>query len=98
MQASRLNWRQLFVRDQTVALLDHYWCFNQNTMGTSSSGPKVSVCVITHNHAKFIGQCLQSILDQAVSFDFEVIVGDDASTDGTRDIVLDFAARYPGQV
>src|SRR5882762_4147860 len=57
--------------------------------------PKVSVCVITYNQEKYIGQCLQSIVDQQTDFDFEVIVGDDCSTDGTRAIVQDFAERYP---
>lgn len=57
--------------------------------------PKVSVCVSTYNHEKYIRQCLQSIVDQETNFGFEVIVGDDCSTDGTRDIVREFAARYP---
>lgn len=56
---------------------------------------KVSVCVITYNQEKYIRQCLQSIVDQETSFDFEVIVGDDCSTDGTRGIVREFAERYP---
>ena len=60
--------------------------------------PKVSVCVITFNQERYIGQCLQSILDQETDFDFEVIVGDDLSTDSTREIVLDFAGRYPDKV
>ena len=49
--------------------------------------PKVSVCVITYNQEKYIAQCLQSIVDQETDFDFEIIVGDDCSTDGTREIV-----------
>jgi len=57
--------------------------------------PKVSVCVITYNQEKYIDQCLQSILDQETDFDFEVIVGDDCSTDGTLDIVKKFVESYP---
>jgi glycosyltransferase involved in cell wall biosynthesis len=60
--------------------------------------PKVSVCVITYNQENYIRQCLQSIVDQKTNFDFEVIVGDDYSTDGTRSIVKEFADRYPGIV
>lgn len=60
--------------------------------------PKVSVCVITFNQEKYIHQCLQSILDQQTDFDFEVIVGDDFSTDNTRAVVSDFAKRYPDRV
>ena len=59
---------------------------------------KLSVCVITFNQKKYIRQCLQSILDQQTNFDFEVIVGDDYSTDGTREVVQEFADRYPGKV
>lgn len=57
--------------------------------------PKVSVCVVTYNQEKYINQCLQSILDQETDFDFEIIVGDDCSTDGTREIGRDFAKKHP---
>lgn len=57
--------------------------------------PKVSVCVITYNQEKYISQCLQSILDQESEFDFEVVVGDDCSSDGTPEIVKEFARKYP---
>lgn len=64
-------------------------------MTTAGSSPKVSVCVITYNHEKYIRQCLQSIVDQNPGFDYEVIVGEDCSTDGTRAIVQEFVDRYP---
>lgn len=57
--------------------------------------PKVSVCVIAYNQAPYIAECLQSILDQETNFEFEIIVGDDFSTDGTKEIIADFASRYP---
>jgi glycosyltransferase involved in cell wall biosynthesis len=57
--------------------------------------PKVSVCVITYNQEHYIGECLQSLVEQRTNFDFEIIVGDDFSTDGTRAIILDFARQYP---
>ena len=60
--------------------------------------PKVSVCVITYNQARYIEYCLQSIVDQRTDFTFEIIVGDDCSTDGTADIVSEFAARYPNLI
>lgn len=61
----------------------------------AKSPPKVSVCVITYNHARYLETCLQSIVDQKTDFPFEIIVGEDCSTDGTQDILRDFAARYP---
>ena len=60
--------------------------------------PKVSVCVITYNQGKYIRECLQSIIDQQTDFDFDVIVGDDLSTDQTPEILKEFADRYPEQV
>lgn len=57
--------------------------------------PKVSVCVITYNQAALIGECLQSVVDQRTNFDFELIVGDDCSTDGTAEVVRAFALCYP---
>lgn len=51
--------------------------------------PKVSVVIKSYNHAAYIGQCIQSILEQSFH-DFEIIVTDDGSTDGTPDIVRQF--------
>lgn len=67
-------------------------------MNGKDMAPKVSVCVVTYNQERYIAKCLQSIMDQETDFPFEVIVGDDASTDATRAIVQDFADRYPGKV
>jgi glycosyltransferase involved in cell wall biosynthesis len=64
----------------------------------NASRPKVSVCVITYNQEKFIGDCLQSIVDQKTDFEFELIVGDDVSKDQTRGVIADFARRYPNVV
>ena len=63
--------------------------------GGRVGSPKVSVCVMTYNQQKFIRQCLESIVDQQTDFDFEVIVGDDCSSDGTQEIIRELAARYP---
>jgi glycosyltransferase involved in cell wall biosynthesis len=60
--------------------------------------PKVSVCVITYNHQRYIRDCLQSIVNQATDFAFEVIVADDCSTDATPSIVREFAICYPDVV
>ena len=60
--------------------------------------PKVSVCVITYNQERYIRECLQSLVTQRTDFPFEIIVGDDCSTDGTRAIVQEFVDRHPGLV
>ncbi len=59
------------------------------------SSIKVSVCVVTYNQEEYIAKCLQSLVDQEADFPFEIIVGDDCSTDDTRLIIEDFALRYP---
>lgn len=56
---------------------------------------KVSVCVVTYNQEKYISECLQSLIDQKTDFLFEIIVGEDCSTDNTRGIVDEFAKKYP---
>lgn len=60
--------------------------------------PKVSVCIMTYKQEKYIRQCLQSIVDQEAEYPFEVIVADDCSTDGTREIIQEFTDRYPSLV
>lgn len=62
---------------------------------SATAEPKVSVTVVTYNHEDFIGPCLESLVSQDTSFVFEVIVGDDASTDGTRRVIGEYAQRYP---
>src|SRR5918998_6653247 len=59
---------------------------------------KVSVLVTTYNHEKFIAQAIDSILAQKVTFDYEIVIGEDGSTDTTRDIVLTFRRRYPKRI
>ncbi len=59
---------------------------------------KLSVVMVTYNHERFIAQALSSVLAQRTTFDFEVIVAEDCSTDGTRAIVMDFARRYPHKI
>lgn len=55
---------------------------------------KVSVCVVTYNHERYIAECLQSLVEQETNFNFEVIVSDDCSTDRTPEIIKDFQRRY----
>jgi glycosyltransferase involved in cell wall biosynthesis len=57
--------------------------------------PLVSVLCPTYNHEKFISQCFDGFLIQQTSFPIEIIVRDDASTDGTANIISTYAARYP---
>lgn len=59
---------------------------------------KVSVCVITYKHAPYIRKCLDSILAQKVNFKYEIVVGEDCSQDGTREILLEYKEKYPDKI
>lgn len=56
--------------------------------------PKVTVYLSTYNQVKYIHKALDSIFMQETSFPFEVVVADDFSTDGTRDVILEYQAKY----
>lgn len=57
--------------------------------------PEVSVSVVTFNQRQLIGRALDSILSQQVNFSYEIVVGDDCSDDGTREVLLDYQQRHP---
>lgn len=52
--------------------------------------PLVSITCSTFNHEKFIAQAIEGFLMQQTNFDFEIIIGDDCSTDNNRQIILDY--------
>lgn len=58
-------------------------------------GNLISVIVITYNEEGTIGRTLDSILAQRCSMPFEIVIGEDCSTDSTRKICEEYAARYP---
>jgi len=60
-----------------------------------TSQPRVSVCVQAYNHKQFIHACLDGIINQKVSFDYEILLGEDDSSDGTREICIEYARKYP---
>ena len=59
------------------------------------ANPLVSILCVTYNHKDYIAQALDSFLMQKTNFKFQVIVGDDCSTDGTTDILKEYAKKYP---
>ena len=60
--------------------------------------PLVSVKMLTYNHAPYIRQAVEGVLSQKTEFPFELVIGEDCSTDGTRDIVFEYARKHPGLV
>ena len=57
--------------------------------------PLVSVRTSTYNHGKYIKACIEGVLMQKTTFPIEFIIGEDCSTDETREIVFGYAKRYP---
>jgi glycosyltransferase involved in cell wall biosynthesis len=69
-----------------------------NEMFSRVQDVKVSVCIVTYNQKKYIRECIESLINQETNFRYEIIVGDDSSTDGTSEVVADYAARYPSLI
>lgn len=59
---------------------------------------KVSVIMLAYNHEPFIEQALNSVLEQETNFPYEILIGDDSSTDKTSKIIEEYANRYPEKI
>ncbi len=59
---------------------------------------KVSILCMAYNHEQYIKSALDSFLMQKTSFEYEIIVHDDASTDGTAEIIKEYAKKYPKRI
>lgn len=67
-------------------------------VGIQRDIPVVSVCMITYNHAPYIRQAIEGVLMQKTSFSVRLCIGDDESTDGTREICKEYVEKYPDRV
>jgi glycosyltransferase involved in cell wall biosynthesis len=63
-----------------------------------TESPLLSICIITYNHENFIAQAIESVLMQNTNFNFEIIIGEDYSTDKTREICQTFKNNYPEKI
>ncbi|WP_298741187.1 glycosyltransferase [uncultured Chitinophaga sp.] len=60
--------------------------------------PLVSITCITYNHEKYIAQAIEGFLMQETSFPYEIIIGEDCSTDNTRKVIGEYVKQYPGLI
>ena len=66
--------------------------------GSMADTPLVTVSIVTYNHRPYIEQAIDSVLMQETTFPFEICLGEDESTDGTREICREYAARHPDRI
>ena len=76
---------QKFIEDQEI----------QTPRKLNKTSRKISVVVTTYNHEDYIATCLDSIINQKGNFDLEIIIGDDASTDSTSNIIDSYVKDFP---
>lgn len=57
--------------------------------------PLLSIWCLSYNHKDFISEAIESFLAQKTKFKFEIIIHDDASNDGTQEIIKDYQNKYP---
>lgn len=55
----------------------------------------VSVFMVTYNHEKYLSEAIESVLMQKTNFSYQLIIGEDCSSDGTREIVRRYAEEHP---
>ena len=82
--ASNLNFKAL---DHPIRVTEQSW--------PEETVPLVSITCITYNHVNFIRDAIEGFLIQETTFPVEIIIHDDASTDGTAEIVRDYEHKYP---
>lgn len=58
----------------------------------------VSVCMITYNHEEFVAEAIEGVLMQQTDFDYQLIIGEDCSTDDTRKICETYLEKYPNRI
>ena len=59
---------------------------------------RVSVAMITYNHERYIEQAVRSVLTQKVNFPYEIVIGEDCSTDRTREILIELQRQHPDRI
>lgn len=74
--------------NEPISITEHQW--------PDDIQPLVSISSITYNHVNFIRDAIESFLMQQTTFPVEILIHDDASTDGTTEIVREYEAKYPG--
>jgi len=73
-------------------------CIETSDSGKLCQHPVVSVEMITYNHEPFIRQAIEGVMMQKTDFEFELVIGEDCSTDKTREICFEYQKKYPDKI
>ena len=89
------------LRGKTIVLRatpDEVPCIETSDAKLLCKNPVVSVWMITYNHEHYIRQALDSVLMQETDFEYEIVIGEDASQDKTREICFEYQRGYPERI
>jgi len=75
-----------------------YYLIMDGSEISGKSLPLVSVCMLSYNHEKWIGQAIEGVLNQKTNFCFELIISDDCSTDSTQTIINNYTSKEPNLI
>jgi glycosyltransferase involved in cell wall biosynthesis len=64
----------------------------------SRNKPKVAVFMVAYNHARYIAQAIEGVMMQQTDFSYQLFIGEDCSTDETRNICLSYKDKYPDKI
>ena len=81
-----------------VVSADSVPCIEQSDPERLCRDPLVSIHMVTYNHERYIRQAIEGVLNQRTDFAYEVVIGEDASTDRTREICFEYQRRYPEKI
>ena len=73
-------------------------CIETSDVEKLCKHPVVSVSMITYNHEQYIRQAIEGVMMQKTDFEFELVIGEDASQDKTREICFEYQKKYPEKI
>jgi len=88
------EWHRIFSKEQIKKRINDSYELPNRVVDLIPE-PLVSVITSTYQHAPYIKDCIEGVLMQKTTFPIEYIIGEDFSTDGTREIVFEYAKKYP---
>lgn len=90
------------IRGESISLLgvetNAIPCHETSDEDLLCHNPLVSVCMTVYNHANYLHEAIQGVLNQKTDFEFELVIGEDCSTDDSRAICQEYQKKYPDRV